>query len=85
MPTCQTDSPEARPVSATHPPSADPEPMQVTRRHPIHASTMAMNRSYWALPGIKGTVWEHYMRVASQWPTTPNPPGPQNDGGFFPG
>ena len=78
-------SPEMRPVSATNPPSADPEPMQVTRRHPVHASTMAMNRAYWALPGIKGTVWEHYMLVASQWPTAPNPPGPGNDGGFFPG
>ena len=31
-----------------------------------------MNRAYWALPGIKGTVWEHYMLVASQWPTVPS-------------
>ena len=44
-----------------------------------------MNRAYWALPGIKGTVWEHYMLVASQWPTIPHPAGPQNDGGYFPG
>ena len=78
-------SPETLPVSAANPPSADPEPMQLTRRHPVHTSTMAMNRAYWALPGIKGTVWEHYMLVATQWPTTPNPPGPQNDGGLFPG
>ena len=44
-----------------------------------------MNRAYWALPGVKGTVWEHYMLVASQWPTVPVPAGPDNDGRFFPG
>jgi len=39
----------------------------VARRHPIHLSTLAMNRYYWALRGIKGTVWEHYMLVAIQF------------------
>jgi hypothetical protein len=77
--------PDTLPVSLDHPPKIDPTPMQVVRRHPIHASTMAMNRAYWALPGIKGTVWEHYMLVASQWPSLPHPAGPQNDGGYFPG
>ena len=77
--------PDTLPVSINHPPKIDPEPMQVVRRHPIHPSTMAMNRAYWALPGIKGTVWEHYMLVASQWPTIPGSPSPQNDGGYFPG
>ena len=48
-------------------------PMQVVRRYPIHPSTMALNRAYWALPGIKGTVWEHYMLVAAQWPTVTRP------------
>ena len=78
-------TPETEPISIANPPKLDPEPMQVTRRHPIHASTMAMNRAYWALPGVKGTVWEHYMLVASQWPTLPVPAGPDNDGQFFPG
>ncbi len=78
-------SPETRPISMANPPKLDPEPMQVRRRHPVHASTMAMNRAYWSLPGIKGTVWQHYMLVASQWPTTPVPAGPDNDGRFFPG
>ena len=73
------------PVSIDHPPKIDPRPMQVVRRHPIHASTMALNRAYWAPPGIKGTVWEHYMLVASQWPTIPQPVSPRNDGGYFPG
>ena len=77
--------PDTLPVSMDHPPKIDPTPMQVVRRHPIHASTMAMNRAYWALKGIKGTVWEHYMLVASQWPTSPAPAAPQNDGGYFPG
>jgi len=77
--------PDTLPVSMDHPPKIDPEPMQVVRRHPIHGQTMAMNRAYWALPGIKGTVWEHYMLVASQWPTRPGSPGPQNDGAYFPG
>ena len=78
-------TPDTLPVSMDHPPRIDPTPMQVVRRHPIHGPTMATNRAYWALPGIKGTVWAHYMLVASQWPTIPNPPGPQNDGGYFPG
>src|SRR5208337_2742472 len=67
-------SAETLPISMRNPPKLDPEPMQVTRRHPVHPSTMATNRAYWALPGIKGTVWERYMLVASQWPTVTVPP-----------
>jgi hypothetical protein len=78
-------APGTLPVSLDHPPKVDPEPMQVVRRHPIRAETMAMNRAYWALPGIKGTVWEHYMLVATQWPTVTRPADPQNDGVYFPG
>lgn len=77
-------SPDTLPVSLDHPPKIDPVPTQVVRRHPIHASTMEMNRTYWALPGIKGTVWEHYMLVANQWPTRRYPIDPHNDGVFFP-
>lgn len=77
-------SPDTLPVSLDHPPQIDPTPMQVVRRHPIHFSTMAMNRAYWALPGVKGTVWEHYMLVANQWPTQRYPIDPHNDGVFFP-
>jgi hypothetical protein len=73
------------PIDSSNPPKLHPELMQVVRRHPIHASTMAMNQAYWAAPGVKGTVWEHYMLVAAQWPTLPQPPGPQNNGGYFPG
>ena len=75
----------ALPVDWTNPPKLDPAPMQVVRRYPLHPSTMALNRAYWALSGVKGTVWEHYMLVAVQWPTAAAPPGPDNDGAFFPG
>lgn len=78
-------SPDTLPLSIDHPPKIEPPPMQVVRRHPIHPQTMAMNRAYWALKGIKGTVWEHYMLVASQWPTVAHPIDPQNDGAYFPG
>jgi hypothetical protein len=77
-------APDTRPVSIDHPPRINPAPMQVVRRHPIHPPTMAMNRAYWALPGIKGTVWEHYMLVANQWPTHARPVAPHNDGVYFP-
>jgi len=73
------------PVDWSNPPKLDPAPMQVVRRYPLHSSTMALNRAYWALPSIKGTIWEHYMLVAAQWPTATAPPGPDNDGAFFPG
>jgi hypothetical protein len=80
----QYRSPGTFPVSIDQPPRIDPEPNQVARRHPIHLSTMAMNRHYWTLRGIKGTVWEHYMLVAVQWPTRAHPIDPHNDGVFFP-
>jgi hypothetical protein len=59
--------------------------MQVVRRHPIDRSIMAVNRAYWNAPGAKGTVWERYLLVAVQWPTSREPPAPSNDGGYFPG
>lgn len=80
----QFGSPAILPVSLNHPPKLNPEPMQVVRRHPIHLSTLAMNRYYWTLRGIKGTVWGHYMLVAVQWPSHALPVDPHNDGVFFP-
>jgi hypothetical protein len=77
--------PDTLPVSIDHPPQTDRAPMQVVRRHPIHTSTMAINRAYWSLPRSKGTVWEQYMLVASQRPTVTRPADPQNDGVYFPG
>ena len=73
------------PLSAGNPPALDPEPTQVVRLHPINADIMAMNRAYWALPQIRGTVWSHYMLVTTQWPTTTVPDAPSNSGDPFPG
>jgi hypothetical protein len=78
-------SADALPVDWRNKPRPDPAPMQVVRRHPIPPPIMAVNRAYWALPGVKGTVWSHYMLVAAQWPTSVDPAGPENDGAYFPG
>ena len=67
-------------ISDINPPNPNPDPMQVVRLQPIKASTMKTNRDYWALPGIKGTIWANYMLVMTQWPTTAEPPSPSNDG-----
>ena len=77
--------PGAAAASLTHPPEIDPEPTPVARRHPIHPELMAINRAYWALPGLAGTIWANYMLVAVQWPTLPLPVSPDNDGRYFPG
>ncbi|MEJ2408997.1 MAG: hypothetical protein P8Y48_06545 [Novosphingobium sp.] len=77
-------APETYPVNIGNPPEIAPSPMQVVRRYPIHPSTMSTNRTYWAMPEIKGTVWENYMLVANQWPTIVQPVDPRNDGIFFP-
>ena len=79
------DSPLAQPVGPTNPPKVDPAPTQVVRRRPINPETMAMNRAYWSLPEIRGTVWANYMLVATQWPTVTQPPTSDNDGRYFPG
>jgi hypothetical protein len=73
------------PVGMSNPPKVDPTPTQVVRRHPIDPAIMAANRAYWRLPGVRGTVWEKYMLVAVQWPTSLDAPAPDNDGAYFPG
>ncbi len=78
-------SPPTLPVDWASPPKLDPAPMQVVRRHPIDPTIMAVNRAFWNAVGVKGTVWERYMLVAVQWPTSREPPAPTNDGSYFPG
>ena len=63
----------------------NPSPMQVVRKHRISDETMDMNCAYWALEGIKGTVWQYYMLVLTQWPTTSKSAGPTNPGEPWPG
>lgn len=81
------DPPQRRPpppISPTNPPVANPIPMQVVRQQQILPETMAMNQAYWNLPEIKGTVWQNYMLVVTQWPTQISPEAPKNNGAPFP-
>lgn len=71
-------------VSPSNPPLPDPAPMQVIRRRKISATTMHFNQAYWTSPDVKGTVWQNYMLVATQWPRRPSPESPDNDGDPFP-
>ncbi|MBV8526547.1 MAG: hypothetical protein JOY71_31290 [Acetobacteraceae bacterium] len=82
----QALNPAKRPpaISPTNPPIPSPIPMQVVRKQQIVDETMAMNRAYWALPEITGTVWQNYMLVMTQWPTQISPERPSNDGAPFP-
>jgi hypothetical protein len=72
------------PISSTNPPLATPTAMQVVRKQPIKPQTMAMNQAYWSLPQIKGTIWQNYQLVMTQWPTQITPEAPSNDGAPFP-
>jgi hypothetical protein len=63
----------------------NPSPMQVVRKYPIDDRIMKTNHDYWGLEGIKGTIWQNYMLVLTQWPTTSNPAGPTNPGEPWPG
>jgi hypothetical protein len=71
-------------ITTIHEPEADPNPTQVIRKFKIQSDTMKLNREYWALDGIKGTVWANYMLVMTQWPTKVAPENPTNSGKPFP-
>jgi hypothetical protein len=58
--------------------------MQVVRKQSIIDQTMDMNGKYWSVKGIKDTIWQNYMLVLTQWPTTEEPAGPMNGGSPFP-
>jgi len=73
-------------------PSASPKPVQVTRLNPIPStppgqSTRDFNTYYQNL--LKGTVWQFYELIATQWPFNPGI-GPDNpfqlmqNGGVYP-
>jgi hypothetical protein len=78
--------PRKRPpaISPNNTPKDDPTPMQVIRMQAINEETMDTNRLYWDLPEIKGTVWQNYMLVMTQWPTQVEPPVPTKNGSPFP-
>ena len=58
--------------------------MQVVRKHGIYWQIMEWNKKYWEQPEIKGTIWQNYMLVLTQWPEQVSPEGPMNDGYPFP-
>ena len=82
----QALDPRQRPpaISPTNPPLASPTAMQVIRKQALSPASMSMNNIYWNLPEIKGTVWQNYMLVMTQWPTQPLPEAPSNSGDPFP-
>jgi len=69
------------PISKTNLPVENPRPMQVIRIKKIADSTQKTNDDYHAL--LKGTVWENYQLVMTQWPKFPDPE--EENGAPFPG
>jgi hypothetical protein len=69
------------PISRINPPSSDPNPMQVIRIKKISDSTKKTNEEYHAL--LRGTEWENYELVVTQWPKYPQPE--TENGAPFPG
>jgi hypothetical protein len=69
------------PISKSNPPLSDPNPMQVIRIKKISDSTRKTNEDYHAL--LRGTVWENYELVVTQWPKYPQPE--TENGAPFPG
>ena len=69
------------PISKSNPPSENPRAMQVIRSKKIADSTRKTNQVYQAL--LRGTVWENYQLVVTQWPKFPQPE--EENGAPFPG
>lgn len=69
------------PISKANVPLENPRPMQVIRMIKIADSTRRTNDDYHAV--LKGTVWENYELVMTQWPKFPEPE--EENGAPFPG
>ena len=69
------------PISNSNPPLDNPRAMQVIRNKKIADSTRKTNDDYRAL--LRGTVWENYQLVMTQWPKYPQPE--EENGAPFPG
>jgi hypothetical protein len=83
---------------ANRPPSMSPQlqpaterkPVQVTRLNPIPSDTSALNTAWQS--ALRGTVFQYYQLVSTQWPSTPKAfktleaggVYPQDSGGAFP-
>jgi hypothetical protein len=68
-------------ISENNLPAENPKPMQVIRTKKIADSTKKTNQDYQAL--LRGTVWENYQLVMTQWPKFPEPE--EENGAPFPG
>jgi hypothetical protein len=69
------------PISKSNPPLDHPQAMQVIRSKKIADSTRKTNEAYQQL--LRGTVWENYQLVVTQWPKFPQPE--EENGAPFPG
>jgi hypothetical protein len=68
-------APQLQPVS-------DRKPVQVTRYNPIPDSTASLNTTW--QQSLKGTVWQYYQLVFTQWPSNPAVFKTREDGGIYP-
>jgi hypothetical protein len=67
-----TAMPADNPYSVSPLPIPTPPPYNVTRVKPIHNSTATTNAAY--RKALKGTIWENYQLVMTQWPLKRNMP-----------
>lgn len=51
----------------------NPKPVDVLRLNRIHSTTQRVNRRYHLLQQVRGTVWQNYRLVATQWVPKPDP------------
>ena len=70
----QVLDPVPAPITASNPPKANPDPVQVVferneNRPP--ALTELINAKWQSDPRISGTVWRNYKLIMSQWPAQP--------------
>jgi hypothetical protein len=63
---------EPQPVTAGTPLPKDPRPVDVLRLERIHSTTQTVNQRYHRLEEVRGTVWQYYRLVATQWVPKPD-------------
>lgn len=63
-------------------PVADRKAVQVTRLNPIPDSTATLNTTW--QQALKGTVWQYYQLVMTQWPSNPTDFKTREVGGIYP-
>jgi hypothetical protein len=69
---CQVNQPPPRPWDPNIQPFPGGYKSQITRVIPLTSATIALTSSFHAI--LKGTVWENYTLVSTQWPTNAKSP-----------